>query len=106
MARKFLSESEIETPMDYSTQTPLSQPDEQHDLVDEAIWGVMDEVIAFGHSESAAEKRVRDAIDKLVKDEVVSETPEYDEPDGVKSAWISNSLPRVKNYLRMKGDIL
>jgi hypothetical protein len=108
---KNMSEAGYETPNDYGTETAVTPPsvekdDDQSDIVDESIWGIMDEVIAFGYSEAIAEKKVRDAIEKLVKDEIISEVPEYDEPDGVKSAWISNSLPRVVNYLRMQGDIL
>lgn len=111
MTKRRLSESDIETPNDYGKEVAMTPPEstdeaQKSDIVDESIWGVMDEVIAFGYSEAAAEKKVRDAIEKLVKDGIISEVPEYDEPDGVKGAWISNSLPRVTNLLRMKGDIL
>lgn len=109
MTRKRLSESDGVTLVDLSGEKQLTNKapsDDPVDIVDEAIWGMMDEVIAFGYSESAAETKVRDAIEKLVKDEVITEVPEYDETDGVKSGWIANSLPRVKNYLSMKGDIL
>lgn len=100
-----------ETPLNYGKEQPLSQlPQDQIDIpvdmIDETIWGLMDELVAGGNSESSAESLVQGAIDKLVKDEIIPPIPEYDEPDGVKAAWCTRAVSEIKNYLRQKGETL
>lgn len=102
-------DSSIEmSPIDFGNMKDLSQggESEQVDIVDEAVWGIMDEVIAFGFSEAQAEKKVNDTMDKLVADEVIPDVPELDDHDGEKAAWIARAVPSIKYQLRLQGDIM
>lgn len=95
-----------ETPADFGSETELTSQDEQIDIIDEAVWGLMDEVIANGFSEDQAEKKVRSAVEKLVKDELITDLPEYSATDGNKARWIANAVPSVRNWLALKGDLI
>jgi hypothetical protein len=93
-----------ETPKDFGTETPVTGDDV--DIVDDMLWAIMDEVVATGSSEKAAEKIVDNALDSLIDDEIIPDVPEYDSPDAVKAQWVPNARASIKHYLKLRGELL
>lgn len=78
-------------------------PDEKRDLVDDAIDGVIDLLIKAEYEEDSAIEATYDAMEILIGDGTMEDTPELDEPDDVKQAWIAHSIPALKAQLKVMG---
>jgi len=111
MKRKFNESEDMlepETPYDFidGNEDEDNEDDEQSDVIDEALWSLMDELIAGGNSEKDAEKLVKEMVERLVKEEQIYDMPEYESDDGTKAMWINTAIPKIRFYLRQNGEII
>ena len=78
-------------------------PDEERDLVDDAIDGVIELLVKNEYEEETAIEATYDAMEMLMESGQIDDTPELDESADTKAAWIQKSIPALKAQLKEMG---
>lgn len=78
-------------------------PPTERDAVDDALEGLISALTDAGYDDKDAEDAVFSAMELLHGADQCTDTPDIDEPEEVKTAWIFNNVPRIRQKLREMG---
>jgi len=87
-------------------ENKIPEEEEKPDVIDEALFDMLEELIAVDDDDEEFEDRLDGAssimfqvIGELVDEEEILEVPDDGETDGAKKKWIDESLPIIKERL-------
>lgn len=78
-------------------------PPVHSDVVDEALEQIIESLVTAGYDDADAEDAVWSALEQLHAADQISDTPDIDESEEAKTAWIFNTVPRLKQKLVEMG---
>lgn len=78
-------------------------PPTERDVIDDALEGVILLLVNAGYDDEDSEDAVFAAMEQLHNADLCTDTPDIDEPEQAKTAWIFNHIPRIKQKLREMG---
>lgn len=78
-------------------------PADQSDLIDEALEGVISTLTEAGYDDDSAESATFDALEFLIDDGILTDTPDMDDAVESKNKWVSNSVPKIVEKLKEMG---
>lgn len=78
-------------------------PDDQSDIVDKAIDGVISTLVNAGYEDDSAVEATFDAMEALLELGQIEDTPDLDVAEEQKNLWIKNSIPKIKEKLHDMG---
>jgi hypothetical protein len=75
----------------------------RRDIVDLALAKVASDLINRGHTPDQATDAVYTAMADLMDVDAIQDSPQIDDPEGVKVIWVNNAIPKIKELLIERG---
>lgn len=78
-------------------------PPVMRDCVDDCLERMIEMLEGAGYDVPVADQAMNEAMALLIEGEMLPDTPDLDQPETAKIAWIANAEPLIRHKLREMG---
>lgn len=73
------------------------------DCVDDCLEGLIEELVKSGYDDEVAMEAVYQSMATLMESNTIADTPDIDQPEPAKYAWIANASAQIRAELARMG---